>query len=79
MEMETEIKESDLNIASFFIAKGLSLIRLEGTGHKTFIFLDPDNKAEHFRVDFVNNGMVPVQSFSAAQRQLKSLLYGDRN
>lgn len=76
--MKTEIRESDLNIASFFIAKGLSLIRLEGTGHKTFIFSDPDNQAEHFRVEFVNNGMVPVQSFSAAQRQLKSLLYGDR-
>ncbi len=77
--METEIRESDLNIASFFIAKGLSLIRLEGTGHKTFIFSDPNNQAEQFRVEFVNNGMVPVQSFSAAQRQLKSFVYGDRN
>ena len=74
-----EIRESDLNIAAFFIANGLKLSRLEGARHKVFVFLNENNQAETLRVEYANNLPVPVRSFVSAQRNLKSLIYGDRN
>lgn len=73
-----EIRESDLNIASFFIANGLKLARLEGERHKVFIFLSENNQAEKLRVEYANNSPVAVRSFVSAQQNLKSLIYGDR-
>lgn len=74
-----EIRESDLNIAAYFIANGLKLSHLEGTRHKIFVFLNENNQAEKLRVEYANNFPVPVRSFVSAQQNLKSLIYGDRN
>ena len=73
-----ETRESDLNRAAFLLTKGVKLARLEGTGHKVFIFEDPDNQIEYLKVEFTNNGLVPVSSFISAQRELKSLIYRDK-
>ena len=74
-------RERDLNIAAFFLCKGLKLIDLEGFRTKRFVFADSEGKAEAIRYEFLNHGVIDAHGFAAAQKQLKTLLYanGDNN
>lgn len=77
-----EIREDDLNTSAFLKVKGLKLLRVEGEHHKTFVFEDVHESgatAQALKYAFLNGAQVPARDFAAAQRELKSLIYGNGN
>jgi len=69
--------ESDLNVASFLLAKGVDLLglRLDGRGRYAFRFANDDHRATDAAVAFVRGDVVSAKALIAAQRDLKGLIY----
>jgi len=73
--------ESDLNVASFLVAKGFPLKGLELLGTRySFQFEDSTagTTASAAAQEFHKGAVIPAREFAAAIQQLKSVLYAEK-
>ncbi len=78
MAMKEHI-EGDLNVAAFLLVRGCKLLGLasnDGSGRYSFRFQDSDGSAARTAMEYFGGGSVSAKEFAAAQRDLKSQLYG---
>jgi hypothetical protein len=63
---------NDISIAAFLLMKGLSLLNADrGNGKFVFSFSDPDNKGQHYVLEFA---ATPFAQYDAYLRTLRSLI-----
>jgi hypothetical protein len=74
---EMEHLESDLNMASYLLAKGFEFLGLELVGTRySFKFEDPNGVAVASAIQEYRKGaLIPARDFAAAIQQLKGALY----
>jgi hypothetical protein len=80
MAMEREHLEADLGTASFLVVRGFRLLGLtqNSAGRYSFRFENREGKAEEAALDYLQGESVPAKALIAAERDLKTLLYGKK-
>jgi hypothetical protein len=80
--METrEHIEADLGTAAFLVVRGFRLLGLtqnSASGRYSFRFENAEAKAEEAALDYLQGESVPAKALIAAERDLKTLLYGKK-
>lgn len=68
---------SDFCLAVFLSAKGIPVCHLKCEGNSNrVVFCFPDSKeVEKLKMEFINNGPIPVRSFYSTFRELKRQVY----
>jgi hypothetical protein len=65
-----------LDVAAFLLCRGfqIALVDLQGST-ATFIFDDPEQRAESTMREFYNGGQVTASEYAAAQKQTRDLMW----
>lgn len=76
---EMEYLESDLNMASYLLARGFKLLSLELVGTRySFKFEDGRGDAAPAIQEYRTGALIPARDFAAAIQQLKGALYAEK-
>jgi Domain of unknown function (DUF5659) len=65
-----------LDVAAFFIVRGFQFARVELDGATaTFVFEDPDRRADSVTREFYNGGQVAASEYAGAQKRVRDLMW----
>jgi hypothetical protein len=69
-------KTTRLDVAAFLIVRGFQIARVDFEGAiVTFVFHDPNGRADSVVREFYNNGQVAAAEYAAAQKRTRDLLW----
>jgi len=69
-------KTTRLDVAAFLIVRGFQIARLNLDGATaTFVFEDPDQRAEAAMREFYNGGQVSASAYATEQKRVRDLMW----
>jgi hypothetical protein len=74
-----QYRTSNLEVAAFLIVRNFQIARVDLNGSiATFIFDDPDRRADAVTREFHNGGQVAASGYSAALKRTRDLMWEAR-
>jgi hypothetical protein len=68
-----------LDVAAFLLVRGFQIARVDlAGGTATFIFNDPEQRAESVMREFYNGGEVAASAYAAASKRTRDLLWEEK-
>jgi Domain of unknown function (DUF5659) len=74
-----QCRTSNLDVAAFLIVRGFQIARVDLNGAMaTFVFDDPDRRADSVIREFHNGGQVAASAYAAALKRTRDLMWEAR-